>query len=64
MKFVKEGGVDTEKISKTIPALVKDYGIVAGNLKINIISGNSLKNTDLMGKSDPFCTAYLQSNPK
>ena len=54
-----EGGVDTEKFSKTIPSLIKEYGLVNGALKINIISGNSLKNTDLIGKTDSFCVALL-----
>jgi hypothetical protein len=40
---------------KTIPALIKDYGLVNGNLKINIISGSSIKKMDLMGKTDSYC---------
>jgi len=37
---------------------------VLGKLNIKIISALNLKNTEWLGKSDPFASCYLSTDPK
>jgi len=47
---------------KTLEALQEEYGRILGNLEVQILSGANLKNTDLIGKSDPYVKAYLTTD--
>jgi len=42
--------------------LQEEYGRILGNLEVQILSGANLKNTDLIGKSDPYVQAYLTTD--
>jgi hypothetical protein len=43
--------------------LFDDFGRILGKLEIKIISALDVKNTDMIGKSDPFVECYLSSDP-
>lgn len=65
-KFLRDSDLETvegQTSCKTLDHLMNEYGRVLGNLQVQIISGANLKNTDLLGKSDPYVKAYLTTDP-
>ncbi|KAL4493478.1 hypothetical protein ABPG72_007486 [Tetrahymena utriculariae] len=66
-KFLRDSDLETvegQAQCKTLSELANEYGRIIGNLQVNIISGANLKNTDTIGKSDPYVTVYLSNNSK
>ncbi|EGR27332.1 hypothetical protein IMG5_197670 [Ichthyophthirius multifiliis] len=65
-KFLNDSDLESPQanyICKTPEPLIPEYGRVLGNISVNIISGANLKNTDLIGKSDPYVKAYIEKDP-
>ena len=65
MKFLLEADVnkpESKDQCKTREDVFPDYGRVIGKLEVKILSGLNIKNTDLLGKSDPFVRAYLSND--
>jgi len=43
---------------------MENFGRISGKVDVKIIGALNLANKDLMDKSDPYCKAYLSTDPK